>query len=411
LDDARRRGDIPRSPDAQTAAAYLGLAVAMAFAARDSAAAIGATLAGLLADPAARGPALLRDGGQSAAELVLDVAVAALPLVLFPAGAVLAFLVASRGIVLAPQRLMPQLSRLSPVDNAAQKYGPPGLVEFAKATAKIALLLAVLAIALWRLVDTLPLSVHVPARGLMRLLEAPTSVIMQGVIVVALAVGTVDFLYQRHAHAARLRMSRHEMKKEMRETEGDPDLMQRRRERGKALANNRMLAAVPGASVVITNPTHVAVALAWAPGDRGAPRCVAKGTDAIALRIRAAAETAGVPVREDPPTARALHAATAIGAPDRRPPLRRRGRRHPVRRPGPRPGCPPLALSRGPRCATPVGAPRCATPVARPPTAPFAARFPRSFAGRRTGRPRCPPGGAATGRRRWGGAGQGCDVG
>ncbi|MEM6421416.1 MAG: EscU/YscU/HrcU family type III secretion system export apparatus switch protein, partial [Pseudomonadota bacterium] len=188
-----------------------------------------------------------------------------------------------------------------------------GLVEFAKSVVKLLLLLGVLAAALLAMADTLSLSVHTPPRLLGRALEEPLGRLMTGTLIVAIAIGAADFLWQRHSHAARLRMTHEELKKETRESEGDPQTSARRRERAKEIAGNRMLDAVPEASVVITNPAHYAVALAWSREPDSAPRCVAKGIDEMAAAIRERAEGAGVPLRPDPPTARALYAATRIG--------------------------------------------------------------------------------------------------
>lgn len=108
-------------------------------------------------------------------------------------------------------------------------------------------------------------------------------------------------------------MSRLELIEEFKEAEGDPHMKGQRRRRAEAIATNRMLAEVPRADVVIVNPTHYAVALRWDRGSRRAPVCVAKGIDDVARRIREVAATAGVPIRSDPPTARAIHASIDIG--------------------------------------------------------------------------------------------------
>jgi len=123
----------------------------------------------------------------------------------------------------------------------------------------------------------------------------------------------IDVVWQRFDHARRLRMSFQELREENRQSEGDPHVKAQRRNRAEAIATNRMLLDVPKADVVIVNPTHVAVALRWSRAKGSAPVCVAKGEDAVALRIREVAETAGVPLHADPPTARALHAAVPVG--------------------------------------------------------------------------------------------------
>jgi len=133
------------------------------------------------------------------------------------------------------------------------------------------------------------------------------------VLLVALALGSIDFLWQRAEHTRKHRMSRKEMMDELKQSEGDPTVKQQRRQRGQEIATNKMLLDVPTADVVIVNPTHYAVALKWDRSQATAPVCVAKGVDEIAARIRVLAAENAVPVHSDPPTARALHAKVALG--------------------------------------------------------------------------------------------------
>jgi flagellar biosynthetic protein FlhB len=127
------------------------------------------------------------------------------------------------------------------------------------------------------------------------------------VFLVMVVLGSVDLAWQHAEHQRKHRMSRKEMTDEQKESEGDPYLKGRRRDKGIEIATNRMMAEVPKADVVIVNPTHFAVALKWDRETGSAPVCVAKGVDEVALRIRATAMEAGVPVRHDPPTARVLY--------------------------------------------------------------------------------------------------------
>jgi flagellar biosynthetic protein FlhB len=122
-----------------------------------------------------------------------------------------------------------------------------------------------------------------------------------------------DAVYQRMSWHKRQRMSKEEMKKEHKEQEGNPEIKGRMRQIAHQRLRKRMMAAVPSATVIITNPTHFAVALKYEAG-MPAPICVAKGIDVLALRIRAVATENNVPVIENPPLARALHAAVEIDA-------------------------------------------------------------------------------------------------
>ena len=135
-------------------------------------------------------------------------------------------------------------------------------------------------------------------------------------VLAVLVLALADALFQRYQHEVDLRMTRKEIKDELKATDGDPHVKSRIRQVQRDLARRRMMSEVPKATVVVTNPTHFAVALRYdRDQERGAPWVVAKGVDRIALRIREVAREAGVPCYEDPPLARALHAAVEIGQP------------------------------------------------------------------------------------------------
>ena len=138
--------------------------------------------------------------------------------------------------------------------------------------------------------------------------------LLLGVLMVLTVLAGADYAYQRLQHMRSLRMSKREVKDEAKQSEGDPMIKGRLRQIRMDRARRRMMAAVPTASVVITNPTHYAVALKYDMGATGAPRVVAKGSDLVALRIREVAAENDVPVVENPPLARALHANVALDA-------------------------------------------------------------------------------------------------
>lgn len=219
-------------------------------------------------------------------------------------GATAATLLQTRGLVSA-KVIAPKLAKISPWAGLKRLFGPEGLAEFVRSLLK----LLFVGIALWLAVaDTAALqaALHQPAGAV--LLDAGwISLRLIGAALIAFAAITVlDLAWVRFQHLRNLRMSRQELKEEMRESEGDPLLRARRRQIQETRGRRRMLAEVPRAAVVITNPTHYAVALAYAGGD-AAPQVVAKGVDAVAARIRVAAEAAGVPLVSNPPLARALH--------------------------------------------------------------------------------------------------------
>ncbi len=313
LEEARRRGEVPKSTEIVTAAVYatlLGVGLAWGGPAMIG---LGSLGQGLLERADSAAPLVLAGSQPVAGGLLAAMALALAPFLLLPPLVALAALIAQQALVFAPQKLAPKLSRISPLANARNKFGRSGLFEFAKSTVK----LAIISVMLWlfllarvpRMLAAMQLEPGLAAVELGRLLIEFLAL----VVAVLAAIGAVDFFWQRHEHLRQHRMSHKEMRDELRQSEGDPHLKQKRRQRGHEIATNRMLADVPKADVVIVNPTHVAVALRWDRGSPAAPVCVAKGMDAVAARIRRAAEDAGVPVHHDPPTARALHATVDLG--------------------------------------------------------------------------------------------------
>jgi len=220
---------------------------------------------------------------------------------------------AQRGLVFAPTKLAPQLSRISLIKGVANKFGREGLFEFAKSFVKLSIYSAVLGVFLVLQAEAILGTLYfTPAIATAELLQL-SLLLLSVVLVIALVIGLIDLVWQRAEHLRKNRMSRKELTDEMKESEGDPVMKQQRRQKAVSLAMNQMLADVPDADVVIVNPTHYAVALKWDKASGRAPVCVAKGVDAVADRIRALASEAGVPIRSDPPTARALHATLAVG--------------------------------------------------------------------------------------------------
>ena len=164
------------------------------------------------------------------------------------------------------------------------------------------------------LAATLALPALAPIGLLQEIYSATIQLLIAALIVYAL-IAAVDFAFQRHQFIDRNKMSHKEIKDEYKETEGDPMVRAKLRQIRQERAQKRMMARVPDAAVVITNPTHYAVALEYEQGRTAAPVCVAKGVDAVALRIRELAEANNIPIVEDPPLARGLHATVDLEEP------------------------------------------------------------------------------------------------
>ncbi|MBV8870112.1 MAG: flagellar biosynthesis protein FlhB [Acetobacteraceae bacterium] len=219
------------------------------------------------------------------------------------AGAVLG----QTGFLLSPAALRPSLGRISPVAGLRRLLGPDSLIEAGKSLAK----LLVIGIAVWRaLAADMPALAHAPFEDVAELpgrLAGMVVRLLVSVLVAQAGVAVLDLAWVRFRHAQRLRMSREDIREEHKETDGDPRVKARLRRLRLQRARRRMLAAVPKATVVVTNPTHYAVALAYDRTSNAAPRLVAKGVDSMAQRIRDVAREHAVPLVPNPPLARALY--------------------------------------------------------------------------------------------------------
>jgi len=212
-------------------------------------------------------------------------------------------------------KIAPDFSKVSPMAGFKRLFGVEGWMNLLKGLAKI----AVVGVAIWTqlwperggLEAILNQSTAAVASDMTHLLF---KVLMASLVTLGVMAG-LDYFWQRMRFMSRNRMSKQEIKEEYRQNEGDPTIKAKIRQLRHERSRKRMMAAVPQATVVIMNPTHYAVALKYESGKMAAPVCVAKGIDALALRIRAVAEENDVPVVENPPLARALHAAIEIDDP------------------------------------------------------------------------------------------------
>ncbi|MGV6804946.1 MAG: EscU/YscU/HrcU family type III secretion system export apparatus switch protein [Ruegeria sp.] len=314
LRKARQKGDVPRSTDLSVAAAYLGLVIAAAIAGQTSVTKFGSGLMTLLDRPEGFAEQIFEGAALVPMGRVMWGATGSLWVwFMAPAVAVLLAILVQQSFVVAPSRIAPKLSRLSVISNAKQKFGRAGLFEFAKSAVKLALYTTCLGLYLTKrsdlLVGVLFTGPGIAAAQLGRLFLE----FMLFVCLIAGILGAIDALWQQAEFRRKNRMTRKEVMDEMKEAEGDPHMKMARRQKAQDIATNQMLSEVPAADVVIVNPTHVSVALKWSRQAGSAPVCVAKGVDEVALTIRRLATESGIPIHEDPPTARALHATVDLG--------------------------------------------------------------------------------------------------
>ena len=312
LEEARKRGQVPRSAELSMAAVTIAAATAIYTLGRGSA----GQFADLMHDALSISPEraldaqmmwpALRDYGARAIWIMLPILGATFVAALLAP-------IAIGGWNFSGEALVPQFSRLNPATGLGRVFSARGLVELGKGIAKVAVVSITGYVLLKGLtVQMMGLSAE-PVNG-----AIGHSAALAGYSLLVLCCGlaiiaAVDVPFQMWQHARDLRMTREEIKEEFKESEGSPETRGRIREAQRALSRGRQLQEVPSADVVITNPTHFAVALRYDDQKMHAPLVVAKGTDLLALKIREIAAENGVTVVEAPPLARALFRSVEVG--------------------------------------------------------------------------------------------------
>ncbi|MCU0818506.1 MAG: flagellar biosynthesis protein FlhB [Beijerinckiaceae bacterium] len=207
--------------------------------------------------------------------------------------------------------MMPKFNRISPMAGFKRLFGKEALVQFVKSLLKFVIVGSLLFYVLWPERQRLGTLVQLEPAHMLGVIWSLTLKLLAGVLAIYAFVAAADILYQRFTWRQRLKMTREELKQEFKETEGSPEIKAKVRKIRAERLRQRMMAAVPKASVIITNPTHFAVALQYEAG-MNAPVLVAKGLDLVALKIREIATANEIAIVENPPLARALHAQVEI---------------------------------------------------------------------------------------------------
>ena len=315
LMEARKKGEVAKSADLNTAAAYLGFLACATFLFDDVLANLGNVLITTMELSSFAGRVTDVEGATGILSgFIWEVGRILAPIFIIPAGFVVTSIIIQQSFTVAPAKVQFKLNRISIVSGVKNKFGRAGLFEFAKSTTKLLLFIGVLAIFLQINFDRIAIASQLPpimALGNMGILM---SLFLAVIFTLAFIIGLIDFTFQKAEHMRKNRMSRKDMQDEIKNAEGDPMLKQRRRQKALALAAGQM-AEVPNASVVMVNPTHYAVALKWDPLAASAPIVVAKGVDTVAERIRDIAREHRVPIHADPPSTRALYGVTEVGDP------------------------------------------------------------------------------------------------
>lgn len=311
--ESREEGKVAKSQDLSGAALLVLTSLALAAAAmwmlgqgRQVLAAIlsGATVSDPL-DPA-EVSTTLRYVGMAGAR-------AAAPILLVAWGAALIAQISQIGWVFSPKALKPSLSKLNPLSGFKRIFGLSGVVKAALDVLKVLIVAAVVLITVRQHADQI---LVLPYLTVMQCLGTVGDLMFDlalRILAVLLLLGLIDFSYQRWKHAKDMRMTKQQVKDEMKQTEGDPDVKRRRLRMQRQIALQRISTAVPNADVVVTNPEHVAVAIRYEQEKMDAPVVIAKGADHLAIRIRQIAMRHAIPIVERKPLARALYKQVAVG--------------------------------------------------------------------------------------------------
>ena len=310
LDDALERGDVAKSQEVNTWFIIAGATlILLAFSDRMGSG-LQASLRGLIANAhgiPVDGRGLLHMTGRLEIEILAAIAI---PFLLLALAAIAGNMIQHR-LVWSAEALKPKLDKISPAAGFKRLFSKQALANFAKGLAKLALLGTVMTSLLWPERDRLESLVATDLSAILPLTKSLALGVLGAVVAILALIAAADFFFQYRVWFERQKMSVRELKEEFKQTEGDPMMKGRIRQLRIARMRRRMMAEVPKASVVITNPTHYAIALQYERG-MNAPLCLAKGVDAVALKIREVAGQHSIPIVENPPLARALHATVEL---------------------------------------------------------------------------------------------------
>ncbi|WP_343565122.1 flagellar biosynthesis protein FlhB [Kiloniella sp. b19] len=310
LEDAREKGDVPKSQELNYFFSFMAVLIIMVFG-------LGWIMRGVhtLMVPFLERPDSFNLDHQTS-DILAGLAAEIAPYLLLPMGLILFFGIASglmqHGLLFSTEPITPKLEKLSLINGFKRMFGSEAVVNLIKGVAKLSLVGFIFVFILWPQQDKIPQLALLDTHQVLPLLYDWVLYLLIAVTAVMALLGFADFAYQKHKYTKKLMMTLQEVKDEFKQTEGDPLVKGRLRQLRMEKARQRMMAAVPSADVVVTNPTHFSVALKYEPETMDAPKVVAKGQDEVALRIRKVAKEHDVMILENPPLARALYAGVEI---------------------------------------------------------------------------------------------------
>jgi len=310
LEDAHKKGDVAKSQEVNSWFIMVGATIVLMIFAKDMASTLALSLKVILSqahDIPITGEALVANF-QTLGIVILGALTA--PFIIFAVAGLAGNLVQHRPLF-SFEPVTPKLSKISPLAGFKRLFSKTSLVNFTKSLAKLVLVSSVIVVIVWPNRDKLDTIVGLDPAKLMDLIHSIASQIMIGVVAILSIIAAIDFAWQKHTWWEKQRMTIKEVRDEHKQMEGDPQVRAKLRQIRVERGRQRMMQNVPRAAVVITNPTHYSIALEYEKG-MDAPVCVAKGVDNIAFKIRQVAEENGIPIVENPPLARTLHATVEV---------------------------------------------------------------------------------------------------
>lgn len=313
LEDARKKGDVAKTPDLASWLSLAGASSVILLGGGWFTTHLAQALAPFIAAPHAMVGALHAGAGVEIGARAIWAAVpllGALALATIAGGA--GGNLIQSGLLFTGEKIKPKLEKISPLKGAKRIFGPDGLMNFVKTFLKLAATVAVAWIVLKPHTRELEALAAMGPAAILPMARDLAVAIMGAVLAFLGVTAFVDWLWQRHRFAKRMRMTREELKEDFKQSEGDPHVKAKLKQIRAQRSRRRMMQNVPDATVIVTNPTHYSVALKYEPGEDAAPLCVAKGVDVLALKIREVAREHNVPIVEDVPLARALYATVEV---------------------------------------------------------------------------------------------------
>ncbi|MCU7842921.1 MAG: flagellar type III secretion system protein FlhB [Candidatus Thiodiazotropha sp. (ex Monitilora ramsayi)] len=313
LEDAKRKGQVPRSRELNTMAVTMIGVVSLVVMSRP----LGNSLSEMMSQRFVLTREEIFDINSMLIHLGEGIGQIFFSLIPFFLAVIIAAIISSialGGFSFSGEALTPKLDKLSPIKGLKRVFSARGLIELVKAMAKFLLIGGITILLLYTSLEKF-LSLH--AMDMTQAIDRLNGLIGWAVILMTstlIIIAAIDVPFQLWEHKRQLKMTRQELRDEMKETEGKPEVKSRIRQLQREMAQRRMMEEVPKADVIVTNPTHYAVALKYDPENMHAPKLLAKGADLVAMNIRQVAKESGVPMVESPPLARAIYYHTELDA-------------------------------------------------------------------------------------------------